>query len=133
MILKKILILLIKFIPVIQMAGMLVNNTLYYFDIDNDFSDILDFIIGNSLFGTLLIYICSHTFQFCIWHRLIIISNFINIIIACVDKIIGIPITDMYMLISYYFISSIFIIIATIIHIKRNHDTIENKNNKESA
>ncbi len=126
MILRKILILLIKFIPVIQMTGMLVNNTLYYFNIDNDFNNILDFIIGNSLFATLLIYVCSHIFQFCIWHRLIILANFINIIIACIDNIIEIPITDIHLLIGYYIISSIFIIIATIVHINRKRYVIKN-------
>ena len=43
----KVLILLIKFMPVIQMAGILLNNILYYFDICNKLSYISDFIIGN--------------------------------------------------------------------------------------
>ena len=33
--------------PVIQMAGMLLNNILYYFDICNKLRYISDFIIGN--------------------------------------------------------------------------------------
>lgn len=48
---KHLFILLIKFIPAIQMAGMLFNNTLYYFDIDY-FTYITDFTIGNSIITT---------------------------------------------------------------------------------
>lgn len=50
--------------PVIQMAGMLLNNILYYFDICNKLSYISDFIIGNSIITTILLYLCSNVFQF---------------------------------------------------------------------
>lgn len=118
---KKLLILLIKFIPVIQMAGMLINNTLYYFDINRNIGYTTDFILGNSIITTFLIYLCSYIFNFCIWHRLFITANLINLIIANVDAIIGIPITDIQLLIIYYVISAIFIIASTIIHIHKNH------------
>ena len=64
------------------MAGMLLNNTLYYYDITNEFSYTLDFIIGNSIITTILLYVCSNIFKFCIWHKLIITANLINLIIA---------------------------------------------------
>ena len=114
---RRLLILLIKFIPVIQMAGMLLNNTAYYFEINNEFSYTFDFLIGNSIVTTFLIYLCSYIFNFCIWHRLIITANLINLIIANIDAIIGLPITDIQLLIIYYIIASIFIIYSTIIHI----------------
>ena len=44
--LRKLLILLIKFIPVIQMAGMLINNLLYFNDI-YCLSYILDYLISH--------------------------------------------------------------------------------------
>lgn len=116
---KKLLILLIKFIPVIQMAGMLVNNTLCVIDYNGKLLTYIDFIFGNSLIATFLIIVCSYVFGFCLWHRLIIIANFVNIIIANLDKVYYIPITDIHLLSVYYIIYSIFIIIATIIHIKR--------------
>ena len=61
---RKFLILLIKFIPVIQMAGMLLNNTLYYFDVCRELCYTLDFIIGNSIIATILLYTCSRIFSF---------------------------------------------------------------------
>lgn len=115
---KHLFILLIKFIPAIQMAGMLINNTLYYFDI-NYLTYITDFAIGNSIITTFLLYVCSYVFNFCIWHRLIITANFINICIAITDTIILLPINDVQLLIIYYAISAIFISISTIIHINK--------------
>ena len=100
------------------MAGMLLNNTLYYFDIDY-FTYITDFAIGNSIITTFLLYVCSYVFNFCIWHRLIITANFINICIAIVDTIILLPISDVQLLIIYYTISVIFISISTITHINK--------------
>lgn len=114
---RRLLILLIKFIPVIQMTGMLLNNTAYYFGINNELSYTFDFLIGNSIVTTFLIYLCSYIFNFCIWHRLIITANLINLIIANIDAIIRLPITDIQLLIIYYIIASIFIIYSTIIHI----------------
>ena len=115
--LKKLFLLLIKFIPVIQMAGMLVNNTLYYLD---DFYTpyFIDFLLGNSLVTTILLFTCSYTFKFCVWHRIIITANFINILIANFDSNIGLSCTDLGLLLVYYFNSCLFIILATYIHIK---------------
>lgn len=115
---KKLLILLVKYIPIIQMIGMLLNNIIYYFNINNEFSYTLDFVIGNSIITTFLIYVCSYIFNFCVWHRLIITANLINLFIANIDAIIGIPITDLQLLISYHAVCAVFIIISTYIHIK---------------
>ncbi len=98
---------------------MLLNNITYYFGITNIVSYTFDFLIGNSIITTFLIYLCSYIFNFCIWHRLIITANFINLAIANIDAIIGIPITNIQLLIIYHIIAAIFIIISTIIHIKK--------------
>ena len=119
--LRKILILLIKFIPVIQMAGMLLNNLLYFNDI-YFLSYIIDYIIGNSIVTTFLLIVCSYIFHFCTWHRLIITANIINITIAAIDAICKLPITDIQLLLLYHFVAVIFIIIATIIHINKKND-----------
>ena len=116
---KKLFILLVKFIPVIQMAGMLLNNVAYYFGINNEISYTFDFIIGNSIITTFLLYVCSYIFNFCICYRFIITANFINLCIANYDAIIGIPITDIQLLITYHVIAVIFIILSTINHIKK--------------
>ena len=46
---KRLFIVLIKYIPIIQMVGMLFNNILYCFSDIYIISYILDFIIGNSI------------------------------------------------------------------------------------
>ena len=105
------------------MAGMLLNNTLYYYDITNEFSYTLDFIIGNSIITTILLYVCSNIFKFCIWHKLIITANFINLFIANIDAIFIIPCSDKDLLVIYYIIASIFIIIGTYKHINKNDES----------
>ena len=81
---NKIFILTLKYIPIIQMVGMFINslNYLKYGWFDSYF---LDFIIGNSLITTFLLFICSYVFRFCNWYRYIIITNFINIVITNID------------------------------------------------
>lgn len=51
------------------MVGMLFNNILYCFSDIYIISYILDFIIGNSITTTFLLYVCSYVFSFCKWHR----------------------------------------------------------------
>lgn len=116
---RKLLLLIIKYIPIMQMIGMLLNNILYYFDINRNICYSLDFILGNSIIATILIIICSYTFKFCLWHRLIILANVINLIIANIDAIIGINVSDITLLIIYHFVAIIFIILSTILHLKK--------------
>lgn len=52
---KRLFIVLIKYIPIIQMVGMLFNNILYCFSDIYIISYILDFIIGNSITTTFLL------------------------------------------------------------------------------
>ena len=56
---KRLFIVLIKYIPIIQMVGMLFNNILYCFSNIYIISYLLDFIIGNSITTTFLLYVCS--------------------------------------------------------------------------
>ena len=119
---KRLFIVLIKYIPIIQMVGMLFNNILYCFSDIYIISYILDFIIGNSITTTFLLYVCSYVFGFCKWHRFIITANIINLLIANLDAYYRIPISDIQLLIVYHFIAAIFICISTYIHIKNNHN-----------
>lgn len=114
------------------MAGMLLNNILYFFDI-YFLSYILDFLIGNSIITTILLLVCSYVFHFCTWYRLIVICNIINVGIAIADAIYTLPLTDIQLLSLYHFIAAIFIIIATINHIKSNHERLKVKNAKKSS
>lgn len=114
------------------MAGMLLNNTLYFYDI-YFISYLLDYVIGNSIINTFLLIVCSYLFNFCTWHRLIIIANFINISIASIDAVHKLPISDIKLLIIYYFISISFIIISTINHIYGNKEKRKTNGYKKSS
>ena len=104
------------------MIGMLFNNTLFYITDMYIPSYFLDFLLGNSIITTILLYICSYVFGFCKWHRLIITANFINLLIANIDSIYKINISDLQLLLVYYFIYAIFIIINTYNHINKKYE-----------
>ena len=70
----KLTLLLIKYIPVIQMTGIFINRLLDYFT-SLEIVDILDFIFADTLFLTILLISCSRTFKFCVYHRVIIVCN----------------------------------------------------------
>lgn len=129
---KKLFLLFVKYVPVIQMAGILVNNTLCMFDINHVINYILDFTIGNSILTTIFMFICSYMFGFCLWYRLILSANLINIIIAMTDSIYRLPLSDIQLLLSYYIVYSVFIIVATINHVRLN-ERDKTKNSKESS
>ncbi len=69
------------------MIGMLFNNILYCFSDIYIISYLLDFIIGNSITTTFLLYVCSYVFGFCKWHRFII-TELIN---SVKDKVAASP------------------------------------------
>lgn len=67
---------MIKYIPIIQMVGMLLLNMLY--DIFNiNFYKIYDFIFEDSIVTTIIFYISSITFEFCNWHKIVIVNNYV--------------------------------------------------------
>ena len=72
----KLTLLLIKYIPVIQMTGIFINRLLDYFT-SLEIVDILDFIFGSTILATTLLISCSRTFKFCVFHRIIIMCNLV--------------------------------------------------------
>lgn len=115
---KKLFVLSVKYIPTIQLVGMLINNTLCKYNINNVITELCDILIGNSIANIVMLYICSYTFGFCKWHRYIITATLINVLIVAYDRIFVIPISDINLLCSYYIISGIFILLAARSHVK---------------
>lgn len=120
--LNKLFILLLKYIPIIQMVGMLINNILYTFHEINDYMYIIDFIIGNSIITTFLLFICSYVFRFCNWYRYIIITNFINIIISFIDSTFYINIDKIELFVIMNIINAIGIIISLYNKLIKGHE-----------
>lgn len=120
--LHKLFILTIKYIPIIQMVGMFINNINYlligFYD-----SYIIDYIIGNSLITTFLLLVCSYVFRFCNWYRYIIITNFINITITNIDAMFYININNIQLFVLLNIINILGIIISL-------YNKLKNKNEK---
>ena len=119
--LKKIFILILKYIPIMQMVGMLVGNTLCYFKIQSIYFNLIDFIVSNNITIITFLYVCSYVFKFCNWHRYIITANLTNICIVEYDILFTIPISNYQLLLSYYIIATIFSILAIYSKFHCNH------------
>lgn len=117
-----------KYMPISQLMGIFVANTLFCFNICNWLAYIIRFLLGNSLIVTIFLLLASYLFGFCKWHRIIIYSNLINISIELIDKIFHIPISNLEILVLYSTISILFIFVALYYKFKcKNHETsIEN-------
>ena len=63
----KMLILVVKYIPLVMSLFYILNTALCWFNID---APILSNIAGVSLFTWLFIYLSSVVFQFCIYHKM---------------------------------------------------------------
>ena len=104
-----------------QMVGMLVANSLYYFNVNTKAGYIFDFIFGNTIITTFLFYVCSYVFKFCNWYRYIITANLTNICIVEYDVLFTIPISNYQLLLSYYIVATIFSILAIYSKFHCNH------------
>ena len=82
---RKLTLLLIKYIPVIQMTGIFINRLLDYFT-SLEIVDILDFIFGSTILATILLISCSRTFKFCVFHRVIIACNLVIQILYIINN-----------------------------------------------
>lgn len=111
---KKIFVLLIKYIPVVQMAGILLSNILYNVFNADYCSQILDFIIGNSFINTFLLYICSYLFGFCKWHRLTITANLCSILFIMIKFIFNLQLSNLSLILTIFNIDIIFILLILI-------------------
>ena len=112
--LKKVFLILVKYMPIIQMVAMLLNNTMYCFDVYTKMYYLLGYLAGNSIMTTILLYVCSYVFKFCSWYRLIVTANLINLTLGIVDIYIKTPMSDFELLVSYYTICVLFLFIIVI-------------------
>lgn len=109
---KKLFIFLIKYIPIIQMIFILLNNIFYLLDSLYHFVVQLDFIIGNSYSFIFIYYICSYLFGFCKWHRLIITANLLSLILVNID--FWLHLSNLLLILSIFTIDMIFILLIVI-------------------
>lgn len=106
--LYKIILYLIKVIPIIISLLTLLNIILSYFYIE---LEIFAHIGGVSLLFILFMYLTSIAFQFCKYHRMFIHYLTLNWILHLYDYYIGIPNDNIRLLYLYIIITGVFLFI----------------------
>lgn len=125
---KKVLLIMIKYIPIIQMVGMLLLNMLY--DIFNiNFYKIYDFIFEDSIVTTIMFYISSITFEFCNWHKIVIVNNYVLSELYTYQKFYD----EISIIYNIDIVVTIFIIIELIKYINNKDYGHKIKNNKNNS
>ena len=105
----------IKYIPIIVALLSLLDNILMYCDIS---LDILSYIAGASILTTIPMYISSYVYKFCKYHRMFIHYIVVNKVIAMIDNYIIIPLSDFYLLLFNMIIAGIFFIFCIVLSLK---------------
>lgn len=118
----KVLILVVKYIPMLISIFYMLNTALCWIDID---TPVISNIAGVSLLTWLFLYLSSIVFQFCIYHRMFLYYILVTDLINIYDFYLGIPISTVQLLSVHSVIISVLLFLLLYIHIK-NHD----KNNK---
>ena len=106
--LYRIELLLIKYIPILVAIITISNMILSYFDID---IPLFSYIGSSSLFSLIFMFVSSIVFRFCIWHRLIIIYLAVIWLLNIIDLYIGIPMSDLLLLITYLGVAGLFLLL----------------------
>lgn len=118
----KVLILVVKYIPMLISIFYMLNTVLCWVEID---TPVISNIAGVSLLTWLFLYLSSIVFQFCIYHRMFLYYILATDLINIYDFYLGIPISTVQLLSVHSVIISVLLFLLLYIHIK-NHD----KNNK---
>lgn len=121
--LHKLTIGVLKVIPMLLALITLLNQVLSYFGID---LEVLSYIGGVSLLPMMFLYLASYCFGFCSYHRMFLHYVVICDILVLIDYYIGIPISNINMLLVNLTIAGITLYIILYLH---QHD----KCNKRTA
>lgn len=113
--LYKLLLIMLKYIPIMVVLSYVLNTFLAYVGID---IPILSILSGMSVLTWLFMYLCAIVFRFCIYHRISLYYILITDIINMSDYYIGIPITDFELLMLHSIIIGTFIFIISFIYVK---------------
>ena len=114
--LYKVVLYLVKVIPMVVSGIYLMNTVLSYFNIDLElFSYVVQFLFIGQMYAT------SFAFKFCAWHRMFIHYILIIFILNIIDYHIGFPLTDKGMLTLYIIIATVCMFLALYLKIKCRH------------
>lgn len=114
----KILILVVKYIPMLISIFYILNTILCWVNID---TPVISNIAGVSLLTWTFLYLSSIVFQFCIYHRMFLYYILVTDLINIYDFYFGIPISTIQLLSVHSVIICILLFLLLYIHIK-NYD-----------
>lgn len=123
--LYKILLILLKYIPIIIGIGYMLNTLLLLFGINLAF---LSFFIGISLLPWLFLYISSFVFKFCSYHRAFLYYVLAIDGINWIGYTIGIPVTSATLISIELVIAGITLILALWLYVKHRKKLIGSNN-----
>lgn len=122
--LYKLLIVMLKYIPMIISLCYLANTITAYVGID---IPVLSSIAGMSLLTWIFMYIATIVFKFCSYHRMFLYYILIVDIINIIDYYIGIPVSDFQLLMLHSIITGISLFIILFLYLKVNGTKINKK------
>ena len=113
--LHKVLLYLIKVVPMVMAFICLLNTVLSYYDIE---LPILSYIGGCSILTLVFLYLSSYIFKFCKYHRMFIHYIAVTWVLNITDLYIGIPIGDVPYLLLQLIIAGITLFIILYLYVK---------------
>jgi hypothetical protein len=119
-ILYKIQLYLLKVIPMVMTFICLINSILSYYDID---LPILSYLGSCSVLMLIYLYIASYVFKFCKYHRMFLHYIVVTTILNTYDYYIGIPLTDLQLLLLYLIVFGVFLFIILYLYVTTNKRT----------
>lgn len=106
--LYKVLLLMLKVIPMMIAVCYLLNTIFGYFNHD---IEIFSFIGGLSVLPLLFLFVAAEVFKFCIYHKMFLIYVTVSDILDYIDYFVSIPISDFNFLVIHLIIAGIFLFI----------------------
>ena len=115
--LHRVIIEVLKVIPMLLALVSLLNSTLSYFGID---LMILSYIGCTSLLSMAFLYLASYCFGFCSYHRMFLHYVVVNDLLSIYDYHIGIPISDVGLFLVHIMITGLTLYLVLYLHIRND-------------
>lgn len=116
----KLLLVILKVIPVITAFCCLLNTLCSYFGID---ASLLSMFSGMSLLSWLFVLIATYVFRFCIYHRMFLYYILVSNILSIYDFYVGLPVSVIGSIMIQLVISGIFLFLILYFYVKCNKKT----------
>lgn len=113
----KLLLVVLKFIPMITALGYFLNTLFAYFGIE---TPILSHLCGMSLLPWLFIMIAAYVFKFCIYHRMFLYYVFVSDVINIIDYYVGIPMSTYGIITLQFCVAGLFLFLILYAYVKCN-------------